>query len=167
MLYLKCLSLNDGEDIYRMLQEIDNDDNGFHNKVKGMTYAQYCGWLSKEYDYDNGINMPGWMVPQSSYWLYCDEVPVGYGRIRHHLNKNLEDNSGHIGYAIALSKRGLGYGNKILRLLMIECKRLGIKEVQIGANKENIRSNKVILCNKGVFIRDNQEKNFYKIDTSK
>ena len=41
MLYLKKLSLSDGIEVYQMLQEIDANDNGFHNKVCGMSYVQF------------------------------------------------------------------------------------------------------------------------------
>ena len=45
MIYLKKLSLTDGMEIYTMLQEIAADDNGFHNKVFGMTFEQFNEWL--------------------------------------------------------------------------------------------------------------------------
>lgn len=47
MIFLKKLSLNDDEKIYDMLQEIASNDNGFHNKVNGMTYKEFRKWLKK------------------------------------------------------------------------------------------------------------------------
>lgn len=166
MVYLKKLSLGDGIAIYNMLQEIVADDNGFHNKVYGMTFDEFKIWIAKEYSYDNG-NLESWMVPQSSYWMYDDDVPIGYGRIRHYLNNNLKETSGHIGYAIAVSKRGRGYGNSILALLKEECVKLELEVIQIGAKAENSLSNKVILKNGGVFLRESHGKNFYSVNLSK
>ena len=40
MIYLKKLSLDDGMEIYRMLQEIAANDNRFHNTVYGMSYLK-------------------------------------------------------------------------------------------------------------------------------
>jgi len=166
MLYLKKLALSDGQDIYNMLQEISSNDNGFHNKVYGMTFDQYKIWLEKEFAIDNG-KLENWMVPQSSYWLYDNTVPIGYGRIRHCLNDALRETSGNIGYAIAYSKRGQGYGNSILALLKEKCVELGMMQLQIGANANNERSNKVIIHNGGVLIRENNGKNFYCINLTK
>lgn len=162
MLYLKRISSDDGMEIYMMLQEILPNENGFHNNAYGMTFEEYKLWLQNECDIDNG-KLEEWMVPQTSYWLYDEELPVGYGRIRHHLNEKLKNTSGHIGYAIRQSKREQGYGNKILELLLEECKKIGIECVQISANKENIASNKIIRKNGGIFVRNNNNKSFYEI----
>ena len=166
MLYLKRLSFTDGEDIYQMLQEILPDDNGFHNKAYGMTYEQYRIWLQNEYEVDNG-KLEDWMVPQSSYWLYEDDIPVGYGRIRHYLNDFLKENSGHIGYAIRKSMRGIGYGKKLLELLVKECAELGIESIQLSANIDNVASNKAIKYNGAILIRSTLQKNFYIIKAKK
>ena len=163
MLYLKRISVDDGVEIYNMLQEISSNDNGFHNKVYGMFYNQFKAWLENECSVDNG-NLKDWMVPQTSYWLFDDEWPLGYGRIRHYLNDKLRETSGHIGYAIRSTERGKGYGNQILSLLLNECQKLNIEKVQIGANSDNIASNKVILKNGGVLFRISKNKNFYHID---
>lgn len=162
MIYLKKLALNDGIEIYNMLQEIAANDNGFHNKVYGMTYEQFQKWLEREYSVDNG-NLEDWMVPQTSYWLYDNDKPIGYGRVRHCLNDNLEKTSGHIGYAIRQTERKKGYGSKILPLLLEECKKLDIKKVQIGANADNIASNKLIVKNGGILFKSTEKKNFYHI----
>jgi len=163
MIYLKKLSPQDGIEIYHMLQEIAANDNGFHNNVYGMTYEQFKEWLEHEISVDNG-NLEDWMVPQSSYWLYDSDRPVGYGRIRHRLNENLAETSGHIGYAIRQTERQKGYGTKILSLLLDECKKLNIGQVQIGANTNNTASNKIIIKNRGILFRSTDSKNFYHID---
>lgn len=103
------------------------------------------------------------MVPQSSYWLYYGDVPVGYGRLRHRLNAALAAHSGHIGYAIARPYRGRGYGNAILELLLREAAHLGLDWVQIGANADNARSNAVIRHSGGVLLRQDGGKNFYRV----
>jgi len=162
MLTLRPLALTDGKEIYEMLQEIAQNDNGFHNKVCGMTYEQFREWLENEYAVDHG-RLEDWMVPQTSYWLYDGDKPVGYGRLRHFLNDALRETSGHIGYAIRSSERGKGYGNAILTLLLEECWNMNIAEIQIGANADNIPSNRIILHHGGVLLRCTNGKNFYRI----
>ena len=65
-------------------------------------------------------------------------------------------------FAVANEKKG--YGNKLLSLLLVECEKIGFNKVQIGANIDNIASNKIILNHGGVLIRSSNGKNFYYID---
>jgi len=45
MLELKRLSVDDGLDIYTMLQEIPAEENGLINKANGLTFDEYKEWL--------------------------------------------------------------------------------------------------------------------------
>jgi len=63
-----------------------------------------------------------------------------------------------------MSERGKGYGNKILSLLLDECKKIGIMKVQIGANLNNIASNKIIVKNDGILFKTSESKNFYYVE---
>jgi len=164
MLYLQKASAQDGRLVYDMLQGIQSNDNGFHNNAKDIPYDQFTGWLQRSVDISNGIGLEDWMVPGTSYWLFDDDVPVGFGKLRHFLNDNLREDGGHIGYAIAEPHREKGYGNMILRLLLIEAGNMGIKEAHVGTNKDNVKSNKVILRNGGRLIRESETKNYYVID---
>ncbi|MGP9039401.1 GNAT family N-acetyltransferase [Cytobacillus kochii] len=161
--YLKKLTIDDNREIYEMLQDISQSDNGFHNEVNGLSYDEYTTWLEKNDQFSEGIGLEEWMVPQTTYWLFYNSIPVGYGRIRHYLNENLKSNSGHIGYAIAQSYRGKGYGHRLLKLLLQECTELGIKTVQVGVNKSNVASNKVVQNNGGVLVKNAKKKNIYHI----
>ena len=166
MLYLKKLSEQDGQLVYDMLQGIGSNENGFHNNVKDMPYDQFSDWLKSCVNDSNGIGLPDWMVPETYFWLYDDETPVGIGRLRHYLNDGLKVDGGHIGYAISQPHRGKGYGKEILKLLLVEAKKLGIDEVHVGANKDNIKSNKIILANGGKLHRESETKNYYIITQS-
>ena len=146
-----------------MLQGIAGNENGFHNNVKDMPYEQFKNWLIENVNYSNGTGLEDWMVPQTTYWLFDDDTPVGIGRIRHYLNDSLRKDGGHIGYAISYIYRGKGYGNEILRLLLVKTNEMGIREVHVGANKDNEKSNKIIKTNGGKLIRETEEKNYYTI----
>ena len=92
---------------------------------------------------------PG-LVPQSSYWAVADGVVVGRIALRHHLNEDLEQFGGHIGYDIRPGKRGRGYGNKILELALKKAKEMGIEKVRITCDVDNVPSRKIIEKNGGM-----------------
>lgn len=64
---------------------------------------------------------------------------------------------GHIGYDIAPRHRGNGYGNKILELALPHAKEIGLDKVILNCAKDNIRSEKVILNNNGVFFKSHEK----------
>ncbi|WP_079480333.1 GNAT family N-acetyltransferase [Halobacillus salinus] len=166
-LYLEALTSHDGEKIYEMLQEIDANDNGFKNEVKGMSYNHFLNWLQKNEGYSHGLNLNEGMVPQTTFWLFHDGIPVGYGRIRHFLNENLRKNSGHLGYAISSSHRGKGYGSTLLGLLIYQCIELGIDPIQVGVNNSNEPSNALVRRHGGVIHSRTENKNIYKIEKNR
>ena len=43
---LKRLSVEDGKDIYDMLQAIPQDENGFVNKAYVLSYSMFREWLT-------------------------------------------------------------------------------------------------------------------------
>lgn len=75
---------------------------------------------------------------------------IGAANIRHELNEALLHNVGHIGLGIRPSKRGNGYGAKLLELALSEAKKLGISRVLLVCNKENTASSSTIKKNGGV-----------------
>lgn len=155
-LYLKRLSVDDGKDIYEMLQQIDVVENSFTNPVNGMSYDKYKNWLIEQDDWSRGINLPDGYVGQTIYWLMLDNIPIGIGKIRHKLTESSRKEGGNIGYAIGKQWRGNGYGNKILELLICEIKAMGIDETVLTVDKGNYASRKVILNNGGKQFDENE-----------
>ena len=150
MIELKKLSINDGLDVYNMLQDIPLDENGYHNSANGITYEEYKEWLVKKEKDANQIGIiDGWRVPQTTFVLYEDGVPVGYGSIRHFLTDALREVGGHIGYCISPIYRKKGYGKEILKRLIIEARAMGIKDILVTTNLDNYASQKVIIANGG------------------
>ena len=66
------------------------------------------------------------------------------------MNDKLIVATGHIGDGIRPSQRNRGYGTKMISLALEECDRLGIKEILMCCNKDNIASAKTIIKNGGV-----------------
>ena len=132
MLELKRLSVDDGLDIYTMLQEIPAEENGLINKANGLTFDEYKEWLIvKQRDSEQEGIVDGWKVPSTTFWLYADGIPVGFGSVRHFLTEALRKAGGNIGYGIAPAFRGKGYGKELLRLLLNEAKKMGIDKNEV------------------------------------
>lgn len=161
MLKLRKLSVNDNHIIYEMLSGIDAIENSFTNPVKNMCYQDFQKWLLQQEKWDKGESLPKGYVPQSIYWLYDENVPVGIGKIRHSLTEESKVNGGNIGYAISKKYRGKGYGNEILKMLLSEAHRLGIKEILLTIDKNNLASKRVCERNGGIFFDENDERYYF------
>lgn len=91
-------------------------------------------------------------VTDSVYFLLDTERNrlLGAVNIRHYLNDFLLQYGGHIGDGIRPSERRKGYGTELIRLALIECKKLGIDRVLMVCDKSNIGSAKTIINNGGI-----------------
>ena len=92
------------------------------------------------------------LVPDSVFFLLDEERNrlLGAVNIRHYLNDDLLKEGGHIGDGIRPCERRKGYATEMVRLALIECKKLGIERVLMTCDKENIGSAKSIMKNGGV-----------------
>ena len=166
MIELRRLSVDDGMDVYIMLQEIPKEENGLMNNANGLSFEEYKEWLKRKHAESEQIGlMDGWKVPSTTYWLYADEKPVGFGTIRHFLTDALRKVGGNIGYGIAPKYRGKGYGKKILGLLLEEASRLGIDRALVTIQLDNAASKAVALANGGVIAGQTDERILVWIDT--
>ena len=99
-------------------------------------------------------------VPDSVYFLLDEErnILLGAVNIRHYLNEYLLKYAGHIGAGIRPSERNKSYATEMIRLALIECKKLGINKVLMVCDKDNVASAKTIIKNGGIleneFIND-------------
>ena len=91
-------------------------------------------------------------VPDSVYFLLDVErdILLGAVNIRHCLNDYLLQFGGHIGDGVRPSERRKGYATEMIRLSLIECKKLGINRVLMVCDKTNVGSAKSIIKNGGV-----------------
>ena len=91
-------------------------------------------------------------VPDSVYFLLDvdRDILLGAVNIRHYLNDYLLQYGGHIGDGIRPSERRKGYATEMIRLALIECKKMGIHRALMVCDKTNIGSAKSIIKNGGV-----------------
>ncbi len=167
MIELKKLSADDGMDVYTMLQEIPKEENGLVNNANGLSFAEYKDWLQKKYAESQQTGLvDGWKVPSTTYWLYVDGRPAGFGAIRHFLTDALREAGGNIGYGIAPAYRRKGYGKKLLGLLLEEACRLGIDRALVTIHADNAASKATALANGGVISDQTEERVYVWIDTA-
>jgi predicted acetyltransferase len=131
---------------YILAYKRKNDIHYFNIYKNGLedfySYINYLNNLSK------GIDIPEGWVSTSTFWLIDNEEVVGVVRVRH----EEVSTAGHIGYDISPCYRNKGYGTQILRLALVEAKKIGLKEVIVTCNIDNIASRKIIEKNNGELL---------------
>lgn len=92
------------------------------------------------------------LVPDSTFFCLDTDrnIFVGAVNIRHRLNAGLLRSGGHIGDGIRPSERGKGLGTAMIALALAECDKLGIKDVLMCCDDDNIASARTIEKNGGV-----------------
>ena len=132
-----------------------------------MTYEEYKQWLiGKQVESEQEGIVDGWKVPSTTYWLYVDGVPVGFGNVRIYLTEALKKVGGNIGYGIASPFHGKGYGKELLKLLLTKAKEAGIERALLTIRKDNIASQAVAYSNGGVLTETADERVYFWIDTN-
>lgn len=164
MVQLKMLSKDDGIEIFTMLKGIKKIENSYTNPTFDMTFSEFKEWLEIQEQWSRGEKLPKGYVPQTIYWLYDGNTPVGMGKIRHYLTECSRKNGGNIGYAISSQYRGRGYGSTFLNLLLNEAKRIRIGEILLTVDKNNEASRKVCEKNGGILFDENSERWFFKFE---
>lgn len=145
------LSPLNGTAEYQMLQDLGSKENGFPNEVFGISYCEYKKWLIQQDDYSKSQNLPENYIPQTTYFLYVEEQPVGIARIRHRPSETLERQGvGNFGYGIAKQYRGKGYGNILFIHIIEKCKSFGYSKVISFVHMDNTASNKIFVNNGAV-----------------
>lgn len=153
---LKQVNISMKEQEYEMLQGILETENGFSNPAYNLSYTEYKKWLQDTDNHSKGISLPEGWVPYTTYILYIDGIPVGYGRVRHTSSEYLETvvGAGNLGYAISKAYRGKGYGSILFRELLKKCKEYGYNEIKLFPLKTNEATVKIMINNGGRIIGD-------------
>ncbi len=111
-------------------------------------------WLNDVKNYQSEQTCPKGFVPSTILLAIKedDQKLVGIIDLRHHIDHPiLSVWGGHIGYSVLHEERRKGYATEMLRLILLECRKLGLQKVLITCDQHNIGSRKTILANGGVF----------------
>lgn len=108
-------------------------------------------FLAKLSELKVGTSLDHLTVNSSTFWLVrSDRKVLGAVNIRHELNDFLLERGGHIGYGIRPSERKKGYAAMLLSLALEQAQTLGIRNVLVTCDKDNIASAKTIIANGGI-----------------
>lgn len=163
-IYLKELSLEDGEKELEYLRKLPENENGFRNPSKEedlINLETFRKWLEQKINESEGTNLPEGYVPQTIYWIMLEDKIVGIGKVRHYLNDILLKHGGNIGYGILKEYWGKGIGTKALELLLKKSSKYDQEEVLLTSNEDNIASRRVIEKNGGVLRKIEEESCYY------
>ena len=140
--------------VYRQ-EHYDNGEPRINGSSAFHQFDSYAEWLAQAQLSSSFTREDGYkLVPATVYFAMLGDKVVGTVQIRHELNEYLSQVGGHIGYSIAPSERGRGYGNEQLRLALEKARMLGLLRVMITCNSDNLASAATILRNGGVHDSD-------------
>ena len=113
----------------------------------GRNFGKYVDWLELA---SQGLGLPEGYVPNSTFWLIdANDQIVAVANIRHELTEDLMKLGGHIGYGVRPSARRKGYATEILRQSLIQVRSMGIGNMRVTCDKDNLGSARAIILNGG------------------
>ena len=154
------------KDYFKQLAEMI-DEWKIDQEINNTNRSPWAIFKNDYHDFDNYLEKlelkepKDGKVPDSVFFLLDEErnILLGAVNIRHYLNDYLLKYAGHTGDGIRPSERTKGYATEMIRLALVECKKLGINKVLMVCDKDNIASAKTIIKNGGIleneFINDN------------
>jgi len=90
-------------------------------------------------------------VPSTQFWLIANgDTYAGEIDVRHMLNDSLRQYGGHIGYKVRPTLRRLGYGKLMCQLGIQEARKMGLTDLLITCDDDNIGSQKIIEASGGI-----------------
>lgn len=137
--------------------ELMNEWNNHSEKKAGHVspWALFRGENFEEFLQiaENDLTKNHRWVPASLFFLMDEENRILWAiQIRHSIDlPHLRDWGGHIGYGIRSSERQKWYATEMLRLGLIEGKKIGLEKVMLGCLDNNIGSYRTIEKNGGIF----------------
>ena len=157
MLMAREFTSSDKEQLFNMIEEINNYDGNFEGLNNIGRLSDFDEFLNKLENDKHQERIKPEYSPQTTFGVFIDNKLIGGFNLRHLLKGNLINHGGHIGYLIRPSERGKGYGTELLKMALTEAKKLGIEKVLVTCRNENTVSEKVILNNNGIYENDYYE----------
>ena len=160
-LVLTCPSKEMEEDVKQYKEEhFAFGDTQVHGSGGLAYYDDYDEWLKRvqlieKADPANGVQTSTFFSQRA------DGKLIGCIKIHHSLTNELK-NGGHVAYGIRPSERGKGYGKKQLELCLKYAKQIGLKQVIIACDKDNVASAKTAMSCGGILIEEFEESGIIK-----
>lgn len=145
-------------EFYEYNSEI-NGSGALDRFLRESTYEEWLAKIRKDIDIAN-VEKP--RVPALTYFYVReeDERIVGMINIRLALSDFLREEGGHIGYSVRPTERRKHYATDMLKAGVEVLNTIGINEVLVSCDKENIASSGTILNNGGRLIKEKYSETF-------
>lgn len=116
---------------------------------------------------DRDQPLPDDKVHSDYFWITDGEPEqvVGFLAVRHELNAFLLEEGGHIGYSVCPTHRRQGHATRALGLGVRRAAELGLEQVLVTCDEDNLASAATIVANGGVLEDVRNGKQRYWIDT--
>jgi len=126
--------------------EYESEINGSGSLDRFLKESSYEKWLDKLINSMDIANLQEPKVPGLIYFYIreADDRIIGMINIRLALNDFLRKEGGHIGYSVRPTERQNGYATDMLAEGVKVCEKIGIREVLVSCDKENLASSGVI-----------------------
>ena len=133
--------LTDESEVGRAQAELAADDFDFVFQQADESWSAYVARVERE---QRGRDLDPGRVPNTFLFAEVGGELVGRVSIRHELNDYLAAVGGHIGYAVRPAYRRRGYARSILRQSLQGAKDLGLDQVLITCDDDNVASARLI-----------------------
>lgn len=145
--------------VWRFLQEVPAEENGFVNPEAGIDLDEFLGRVTPEWEAQSrGEDVAVGGVAQTNFFLWENydspaKKVVARFKLRHELNSPVERAGGHIGYFVHRDYRGRGLGELGLKLLLPIAARLVVEDELLATMEpDNVASQRLFAACGGVVI---------------
>ena len=137
--------------VYEMLQTITREENEATNKVGGITFDEFKEFCKNAVQRAKGQKLPEGHIPQITYLIFDEDIPVGFGKFRPIMNELcIKNRAFHFSYMIAPKHRGKGYATAFIAFIKKKALKRGLTEIRGTALIENMASRRGMEKNGGI-----------------
>jgi predicted acetyltransferase len=127
------------------------DGAGVWEATDLTTAEGFAAWVARLREQsDESRQLPPDRVHATYWWIVEDGNYLGAISLRHKLNDKLLQGGGHIGYGVRPSARGRGLASWALAQVLDRARALGIDQVLVTCDDDNVASARTIERNGGV-----------------
>ena len=163
-IWLKEFDRDDDAIFLELLNELSSYTDVYAKPTEGiLTEDEFNYFKDARIKMKEGIDLPEGVIPTTSYWVMCGDIPIGYSTLKHYVD--LEKPGGHFGCCLKKDYQNKGIGKVVAELLSkIAFEEYEIEEVVFTAKKENEQSKNSLKNIGAEFVSERDGYYFYIYD---